>query len=259
MITCKLLGGIGNQLFQISATYALALRNNDISGFDFDLCSTPNQGHTSNKYKDSILSKVNNVNGFNHRHIYIEPRFGYEEIPYAKDLMLHGYFQSEKYFKDFEKEIIELFHFSIDDKKKIKNFFHWWGLLDKPITSVHIRRGDYLKFTDFHPVCSPEYFNNAMKEIGDSYFVFVSDDMDWVKATFTGNTNYIYSDFNDETLDLTLLTMCDNNIISNSSFSWWGAYLNQNKDKKIIAPKQWFGPSGPQDTQDLIPDGWIKI
>lgn len=269
MVTCKLMGGLCNQLFQIAATHALALRNNDISVFDLNNCYTPNQGYTSIKYKDSIFSKINNVDlgsDFINRmmydelnKIYNEPNFSYTNIDYIEGMCLVGYFQSEKYFIDFKEEIINLFTISDEDKIKIKKFFSWYRLLDKPITSVHIRRGDYLKHPNFHPVCSVEYFNKAIKEIGDSYFVFVSDDMNWVKKTFNGNNNYVYSEFNDEILDLTLMVLCDNNIISNSSFSWWGAYLNPNTDKKIIAPKKWFGIEGPKDTQDLIPSNWITI
>ena len=155
-------------------------------------------------------------------------------------------------------ETINLFDISAENKNKIKEFFNYNGLLDKPITSVHVRRGDYINLSNFHTICDIQYFKTAIDIIGDSYFVFVSDDMEWVKQTFNDN-GYIFPAFNDELLDLTLMTLCDNNIISNSSFSWWGAYLNKTDNKRIIAPKKWFGPSGPKDTQDLIPEGWVII
>jgi hypothetical protein len=260
MISCNLRGGIGNQLFQIAATHALALRHNDISGFDLDICSTPNQGNESSKYKDNILSnlpKIDYVN-YNFKNYYFEQKFSYDEIPYKEELLINGYFQSELYFKDYKKEIINLFNISNENKNIVKEFFNFIGLVDKPITSIHIRRGDYLKHPDFHPVCPIEYYNKAIEYIGDSYFVFISDDMVWVKNNFKGN-DYFYSNFNDEILDLTLQTQCDNNIIANSSFSWWGAYLNQNIKKKVITPKNWFGKNGPQDTEDLIPKNWIIL
>lgn len=97
-----------------------------------------------------------------------------------------------------------------------------------------------------------------MDTVKDSLFVFVSDDMNWVKDNFKGD-NLIYSPFKDEVMDFTLMTLCDNNIIANSSFSWWGAYMNKNKDKIVIGPKIWFGPNGPQTTQEIIPENWIKV
>jgi hypothetical protein len=94
--------------------------------------------------------------------------------------------------------------------------------------------------------------------MGDVDFIFVSDDMNWVKENFKGN-NIFYSDNSEEILDLTLMSICDNNIIANSSFSWWGAFLNENPNKKVIAPSKWFGPEGPSDTQDIYPTEWITI
>lgn len=255
MVSCKLQGGLGNQIFQIAAAYALALKNNDISGFDFNGCYTPLQGYSANKYVNNILSKVNSSNGHVFRYVYNEPKHSYEELPYTKDLLLQGYFQSEKYFNGYKKEIIELFK-TDTNKDKIDKLLSQYN--NKPVTSIHVRRGDYINLPDFHPVCSMEYYKKAMAEIGDSTFVLISDDIEWVKENFKGD-NIVYSSFNDEIDELTLMVSCDNNIIANSSFSWWGAYFNPNENKKIIAPNNWFGPKGPQDTNDIIPSNWIKI
>jgi len=257
MISCKLQGGLCNQLFQIAATYALAKRNDDECCFDLDGCYTPNQGNPANKYKDSILAKIKNSNA-TYRVFYTEPRFGYEELTYTPNLLLEGYFQSAKYFEDYSKEIKALFSIKLANKFKILSHIDAWGLTGKPLTSIHIRRGDYLSKSDYHKVQPIEYYQKAMAEIGDSNFIFVSDDIEWVKTVFVGD-NYRYSPFNNEEMDLTLMTMCDNNIIANSSFSWWGAYLNENENKKIISPKEWFGPNGPKDIQDIIPENWLKI
>jgi len=258
MITCQLQGGLGNQMFQIAATYALAKRNDDEYCFNFEKCHTPLQGNPSTKYKESILKNVNENRTYEPKVFYKENSFGYVELPHAKDLCLVGYFQSEKYFIDCKNDILNLFNVSTKDILTIRDFFTFWGVLDKKITSVHIRRGDYLKNPEFHQPCSIEYYQKAIEEIGDSYFIFISDDMDWVKENFK-NKDYIYSTLNDEILDFTLMTHCDNNIIANSSFSWWGAYLNKNKNKKVIAPKEWFGPNGPKETQDLIPNNWLIL
>ena len=141
MITCRLKGGLGNQMFQIATTYTLALKNNDSCCFNFNHCHTPLQGNSSNKYKDSILSKVNNSDIIIERVGYTEPKFSYDELPYANGLVLDGYFQSEKYFKEYRNEIIDLFPINT---KNVINFINGINLENKQITSVHIRRGDYL-------------------------------------------------------------------------------------------------------------------
>ena len=100
MISCKLQGGLGNQMFQIATAHALAIRNDDKSCFTIDSCYTPNQGFTASKYKDNVLSKVLNVPNFVPSKTYLENGFSSSEIPYGENLMLYGYFQSWKYFKD---------------------------------------------------------------------------------------------------------------------------------------------------------------
>jgi hypothetical protein len=254
MISCVLTGGLGNQLFQIAAAYALALRNNDISGFILNSCHTPLQGNPSNRYKENVLKNVNDINGYDFKYLYSEPNFSYTEIPYINDLILKGCYQSERYFVDYKDEIIELFSSELNNEF-ITEYLKKYSL---PVTSVHIRRGDYMNNSDYHKPCSVEYYKEAMKIIGESTFIFISDDINWVKENFKGD-NIIYSPFKSDVDDLTLMVKCDNNIIANSSFSWWGAYLNKNKDKKIIAPKEWFGLLGPKDTQDVIPKNWIKL
>lgn len=256
MISSNLQGGLGNQMFQIAAAHALALRNNTTSCFDMDSCHTPLQGHQSARYRNSILGKINDVIVQYWRGTYNEPKFSYEKLPNIPELILNGYFQSEKYFSDYKQEIIDLFDMS--ESTLVSDYLVGFRKMNVPVTAVHVRRGDYLKNPEFHPVCDIEYYKKAMKEIGESNFIFVSDDMEWVKENFKGH-NIWYSNFTDEINDFKLMASCDNNIISNSSFSWWGAYLNPNQNKKIIAPKKWFGPKGPQDTQDLLPNSWLSL
>ncbi len=255
MISCKLQGGLCNQMFQIAAAHALALRNNDVSGFNIDVCYTPQQGNPANYYKNNIFKNIKDVKGYPFKNYYNETGFAYREIPYNADLLLNGSFQSDKFFKDFKNEIINLFHLDPNHINLIKKVI---GFGSRPYTAVHVRRGDYLNNPSFHQPCDIQYFNRAMEIIGESNFIFLSDDMDWVKTNFSGN-NIIYSPFTDDLSDFLLMTICDNNIIANSSFSWWGAYLNSTPDNKVIAPIQWFGPSGHQDTQDVIPENWLKI
>ena len=259
MVSCSLQGGLGNQMFQISAAYALALKNNDISVFNFNQCHTPNQGYPSNKYKDTIFKNVKTVDEYKPSVIYTEPSFSYKELPYHNNILLNGFFQSEKYFTGYEKEVCDLFSILDSDKALIRELVSIFKTVQKPITSVNIRRGDYLNHSDYHNVCTIGYYKKAIEIIGDSYFVFMSDDMNWVKDNFGNNENYIFPDLKNEILDLTMITMCDNNILSNSTFSWWGAYLNPNKNAIKIGPNKWFGPRGPKNYSDIIQKDWLTI
>ena len=250
MITCNLQGGLGNQLFQIAATYSLALNNQDNACFDLTRCNTPNQGKTSVHYSGNVLKNVCNQNFSMFEYYFLEKNFGYEEIQYKKNMCLSGYFQSEKYFKKNVDFIKSLFHTEYINPRRT----------EKPITSVHIRRGDYVKLSKVHGTLSLDYYNKSMSIINDSDFLFFSDDMEWVKENFSGK-NIFYSELNDDVLDFYTMSSCDNNIIANSSFSWWAAYLNKDNNKTIISPNHnnWFGPDGPKDTSDLIPKNWIQI
>jgi hypothetical protein len=258
MITSHLQGGLGNQMFQIAASYALSKRLGVDYGFNFDLCDTPNQGHTSNNYKLNLFKKINNYNLDLSKFIrYTEPKFSYSELPKIDNLCLYGYFQSEKYFKDYEKDIRELFNIDIELKNKIKDFITSLNN-KKSTTSIHVRRGDYLKFSNYHKLCPISFFKESMKIIGDSNFIVVSDDLNWCKENFLED-NVFFSPFNSEIDDFILMSLCENNIISNSSFSWWASYLNNNESKKIIAPNFWFGEEGPKDTFDIYKKEWIIL
>lgn len=260
MITSKLQGGMANQMFEIAAAYSLALSNNDKCSFNFDDCYTPAQGNPSNKYKDNLfknLSEIKNYNNFTSQ--YNEPKFSYNKIEYVNNLLLNGYFQSEKYFKEHKKEIQNLFYINPNDICFIKNKYK--NIDFNKTVSVQIRRGDYLRSNGYHNVLDIEYYKKAMKYFDDSYyFIFVSDDIKWCKENFKAD-NYIFCEFESDILQFTLLTITQHSIIANSTFSWWGTYLNKNENKKVIAPSKWFGDnsSAPKDTQDIYCENWIKI
>ena len=246
MITCYLQGGLGNLMFQIAATYSLALDNNDNCCFDFSN-GWYNHEHI-NTYLDNIFSKVK-YGKFPIQNKYNEKNYSYDKILYQDNLCLKGYFQSEKYFKHNRKHILDLF--------KLNKKFDF--LSDKNTVSLHIRRGDYLKLQDHHPVCDLDYYKKALLEFNDDEYTFVviSEDIEWCKENFDGN--FIYIEGQTDYEDLWLMSLCDNNIIANSTFSWWGAWLNQNPNKKVIAPKQWFGSALSHNTNDLYPPEWITL
>ena len=257
MITCKLQGGLGNQMFQIAAITSLAWKNNDIAKFDLNSHYLPSQGRKAHNYIDNIFRNVEFNDNIEIDSVYNEGGHQYVDMPYVKNSRFIGYFQSEKYFEDHVLKIKDLF--SIDENTKNYIFEKYNDILKKKPTSIHIRRGDYLKFKDVHPVCKKEYYIEAMKRLpSDTEYLIFSDDPDWCLKSFAMKKFTVIrgeADF----VDLFLMSLCQNNIIANSSFSWWAAWLNINEGKKIFAPKAWFGAAGPQYTDDIIPNSWIRL
>jgi hypothetical protein len=178
-------------------------------------------------------------------------------------IILNGFFQKEKYFISHETEIRKLFSFR--DTLSGQNA----GLSEKIKStlsvSVHVRRGDYVfnpETNAYHGVCSPEYYRKAirlMKEKhGDCYFFVFSDDIEWCRANLEVGEKTAFVSHNtgrNSYLDMQLMSLCKHHIIANSSFSWWGAWLNPSSDKTVIAPAKWFA-EGKHDTAGLYPKKW---
>ena len=275
MILPRLKGGLGNQMFQIAAAYGHAKDTGQEFAVDFNITHHGGQGHPHMKYKDNLYKDIPTTSFKDREFItYNEPAFRYVPIErHEKDMMIDGYFQCELYFKKHRKDIIKLFTFpeditkQIDDKiLKIKDEFN----VDE-VVCVHVRRGEYLNLPNIHPAQTAVYYKTAMNkfDVGKTGYIIISDDMKWCQENLNGptvafcNTGYDYfTEARTESLlelfDMYMSTRCDHNIISNSSFSWWGAWLNENNNK-VYAPKTWFGPDGPQDYNDVCCKDWITL
>lgn len=173
---------------------------------------------------------------------------------------LHGFFQSEKYFKHIEKEIREDFIFKYEILNPCERMI---SSVKNPI-ALHIRRTDYIANSENHFNLSLEYYANSLKYFDDDRNVIVfSDDPKWCNdQTLFSTDRFMISENVDNRVDLCLMSLCDDFIIANSTFSWWGAWLSSNKNKKVISPNQWFGDIGytkNHDTKDLIPNEWTRI
>lgn len=248
MISNFLYGGLGNQLFQISATVAHAKRN----GFEYEIPKTVINPH----YRDQPCYNfpgVNYADSFDEKlSDYKEPYFHYCEIPKMDNIRLDGYFQSAAYFDDFKDELIEMFDL------EVKKIF-------QKVCGIHVRRGDYLKWQDHHPVSKIVYWYEAIgvvnKKTSIRDFVVCSDDIAWCKDNFGGlrNFNLEYREGYSELDDLKFLSTCSHQIGSNSSFSWWSHYLNPNPDKIGVFPRRWFGKELPNDTKDLFLKSMVLI
>jgi hypothetical protein len=269
MIYFTLRGGLANMMFQVAAVNSIAMDK----GVDCSFHNLDNQLVFINKHKH-LNVRLGDAREYRKLRFFkdaltneVPPNIKSYTYPYhfqdieieGDDAILDGFFQSEKYFKSNEKEIKELFR-PTDEIVSILNEKYNHILNDKT-TSIHVRRGDYLRHPNHHPVQSMEYYKKGIeltKETTNKYIVF-SDDIPWCKKMFVGD-EYVFIDNEEDYIELYLMSMCDNNIIANSSFSWWGAWLNNNPSKIVVGPSMWFGIAyRGWNTNDVLPEGWIKI
>jgi hypothetical protein len=257
-ITTNHRGGIGNVMFKLSAAISLAIDNNVNYIFSKEYVRMVDPNYEN--YRDNILRNINFIDNLPRDYItYVEPEFKYREIGYmcGTNLLLDGYFQSEKYFINNKQNIIDIFKPTNEITNIIKNTIP----NIEEYTSIHVRRGDYLTFPDHHPQQSMEYYQSAIYIIGcDRPYLIFSDDLDGVKEMFDFLPNKIFYTSGQDWLDLYTMSLCGNNIICNSTFSWWAAYLNQNKNKIVIGNYGWFGSAySHYDISDLFPSEWIIL
>jgi len=183
--------------------------------------------------------------------------FHYHKSNIVDRVCYDGFFQSELYFPDREF-ILHQFEPSDFVTAQLKKYDN---MLNGTACSIHIRIGDYVRLARHHALQPNTYFEEAIKYIGevDTYLVF-SDDMDLAKSMFIDSdiTPY-YIENEKDYIEIFLQSKCTHNIISNSSFSWWGAWLNTNINKKVVGPSIWFGPSKKLITKDIIPESWKII
>jgi hypothetical protein len=212
-------------------------------------------------YKDTIFRNIPELDIDQSNFITVgqPPGFHYTPIDYLPDsnIRLCGYFQSHKYFEKYSSEVIDLF--SPTDTIKIKLLEKYGDILKLNTVSIHVRRGNYVQLSTHHYNLSMVYYKNAIEYFKNTTFLVFSDDIDWCKNNFIGD-NFIFIENETDTEDLYLMSFCKNNIIANSTFSWWGAYLNKNENKKVIYPNKWFGPAYAEwKTHDIFPNNWVCL
>jgi hypothetical protein len=252
------MGGLGNYLFQIASTYSKSIDDN--LNFILDINDISIAHTNPDNYKNNIFRKLKFQEIKSHYYQYNEPSFNYLKTPkFNNNTRMVGYFQSEKYFISNREKILDIF--SIDDTTNNQLKTKYEDILKENTCSIHVRRGDYIRLSEYHPPQSIKYYEESIKTIGEnSHFLIFSDDIDWCKENLSFIKNKTFIEGNDDYQDLYLMSMCKNNIIANSSFSWWGAWLNKNKDKKIISPKLWFGEKNKHlNSNDIYCKDWIKL
>lgn len=282
MITCNLMGGLGNQLFQIFATIAYGIKAQN--QFKFLNIEKLGGGSTTIRYTywNSFLSNLKPflTNIFPNVYVIKEKGFEYKPINIyelvQKDVMIYGYFQSYKYFQEHFGTICRI----IGIKKMKDELLTKLNLNEEYFNntiSLHFRLGDYKKIPDFHPIMTYEYYERSINyikqhtDINNKFNILYfceDDDLQEVLITINELKNKFY-DYSfvraDNSLadweQMLLMSSCHHNIIANSSFSWWGAYFNSwpISDKIVCYPSVWFGTASKNNTKDLCPPEWVKI
>jgi len=295
MICVRLNGGLGNQMFQYAMGKALAvshntelifdtsllnrktrnnttIRNFDLNAFDIDIKeATPTQLAKVTPLFYKVINVIAIKLGFKGialPNYFIEQKFSYDKrIEKIKNqCFLVGYWQSPRYFNKIQATIRQEFKFPVLSGNNI-------NIADQISScnaiSLHVRRGDFLNLAahGIHGICSLEYYQEAItfikKKIEKPVFFIFSDDLTWVETNLNIKEEcyYITDNIGEKSyIDMQLMSLCKHNIIANSSFSWWGAWLNSNREKIVIAPQTWFANKRLNDeTADLIPKEWIRM
>lgn len=249
------MGRMGNFLFQAATAYAYAKKHN----LEFTVPSRTKDAFWNPLYLQHLVKPLPPLRAYD----IVEKQHEYKPLPFfhnwaAHNIVLEGYFQSEKYFKEYREDILKAFAFSWNPHNNV---------------SIHVRRGDYLKYPHKHPVVPDEFYEQAMIHFikkGFTDFHVFSDDIHWCKKYFgewkykaseNVSLNFAYHEGGTPEEDLIGISNCaGGHINSSSTFAWWGAWLNQNPNKIVITPKLWFVPGhGNLNTNDIIPESWIKI
>jgi glycosyltransferase involved in cell wall biosynthesis len=255
-ITPTLAGGLGNQMFEIAAAASLAKDNNSILIVNNEEHILPNQGRNVNTYSSNIFNKIIFDSKINSQYLYTKDTCEYSTIPYQPNLKLNGHFQSFKYF-DHNRQYIKNLFTNESVIRELKSKYK----ISSDATAIQVRRGDYHKFPDHHPLLSSEYYTEAVKKVETSKIYIFSDDINWCKTNLKFNVPVEYikdEDYN----ELYLISLCKNIIISNSTFGWWAAYLNDRKDSTIIVPSIWVGNALIKqgfNVDDILFKEWIRI
>lgn len=283
MLTCYLRGGLGNQLFQILTTLICSLVNNvDFYFLESEVLYVGSPRATY--WKDFLIefslylkskhqpnTRMIKEKGFHYTDISKELEITEDTKNGSYHTCLNGYFQSYKYFDKHYSFIYSILNLK-EKKEKVMEKIVLKFDLSKTV-SMHFRAGDYYNLQQIHPIQSFSYYQEALdfvikndthiktvyyfREIKDAFHV-----SKYIKALQNTFPKLYFIPVNDNLLDweqMLMMSNCKHNIIANSTFSWWGAYFNTNESKIVCYPNKWFGPQGPQNTNDMCPPSWIRI
>ncbi len=267
--TINIMGGLGNQLFQVFTLISYSLTNRKPFYFEY---LSHSQRVDRPFYWDNFLKSLKHfiLTTYNNRINFNEANFHYSPIPLINEpFKLIGYYQSYKYFHSNKDQIERL----IKLKEQQNNYVGYYNFSNT--VSLHFRIGDYINLQQHHPIMPIDYYKNALESL-----ISKTNKNDWNVLYFCEekdinmvleNINKLKTSFPELTFtkidpkyvdweQMLIMSLCQHNIIANSTFSWWGAYFNNNENKNVFYPSKWFGPAqGNKNTNDLFPPEWTKI
>lgn len=292
MIIAKLMGGLGNQMFQYAAGRSLAHSRNTQLKLDLSFLNADTKGaYTKREYElgafsmEPVFASPDDLAPFAEKrknkitrilsrlvpskNLYVSERgHNYQEsfMDFPENTYLDGFWQSEKYFLGIAELIRKDFCFKTAPEGKNLELAERIKKTDS--VSLHIRRGDYVRnkaVLEFHGVCQPAYYYAGLKHIQQQskvseLFIF-SDDSEWCRQNLAFDVPCTYVAHNTGAAsfeDMRLMSLCRHHVIANSSFSWWGAWLDAREDKVVVAPQKWFAQPG-METKDIYPPTWIRL
>jgi hypothetical protein len=274
MIYLNLKGGLGNQLFQIFACISYSLKIDQVFVFpNYDIIG--NRSTYWNNFLSHLKKYTISYNKLRFNYQIKEKNFHYENLPniesnITSNFLFNGYFQSYKYFEQHYNLICNIINLN-EQRENIKNKYN----IQENTISLHFRIGDYVKYKDTHPILSISYYINAINYIKEQikeqqnpfsivYFFqeedknIVNNNISILQNKFPEITFITRPDSLEDWEEMLYMSCCQHHIIANSTFSWWGAFMNP-QEKIVCYPSKWFGPILKHDTKDLFPENWIKI
>jgi hypothetical protein len=252
------MGGLGNQMFQIAKALSESF-NHNLPCFFKSHSFIPMEGRQPTNYKNNIFRNIIFDDTKIPSKRVSEPTWAYHNIKhlFTEPTEFYGYFQSSKNFLSYGEEIKKTFLPTDNFIEKIGRLYP--DVFKKNSVSIHVRRGDYIGVSNILPVIDKTYIDECINRIGDYTKIFIfSNDKEWVKNNLSYQTSTVVEGLEDYE-ELWMMSLCNHNVMSNSSFSWWGSYLNLNNNKNVFVPSIWFGPHGESNYQDVYEDDWIKI
>ena len=284
MITVKLIGGLGNQMFQYALYRALELKGREVCLDDFTYFERESPPSHLMYHLDIFRLSYNRMNPAIMPDYLINPKsllfriyhkfhfgpfyyFEKEVSKYDSNVLnpknnqyLEGYWQTDKYFAEFKNEIKK--DFTYKGEWTVDNAKYKEVMMNSNSVSLHIRRGDYLKHSVYTGICTEDYYKHAIEyiksHVSNPIFFIFSNDLEWCKFFFGENDNVVFVEGNDvehSYMDMILMTYCKHHVIANSSFSWWGTWLGP-EGGITIAPSKWYQST---DAPDIWCEDWIKI